>query len=86
MPNARTKADLLRLEATAQRVAGLIGPVFDRFGAGFALLGFEFGEDGWATWVSNAQREDMIIHLRKMADVLERGEDMPAQRPGDPEA
>ena len=41
---------------------------------GFAVLLFEFadGPGGWSTYVSNAQREDMIKALREQADALEK--------------
>lgn len=32
---------------------------------GFALFLFDFGEDGWFTYLSNAAREDMIKLLRE---------------------
>ncbi len=78
--------DLAKLEAVAQGLAQIVGPLFSRSGACFALLGFTPGEGGWSTWVSNAHRSDMIRALREMADVLERGGDMPPIRPGEPSA
>ena len=86
MKNSGSREDLEKLEQTAQGIAQIVGPMFDRAGAAFALIGFEFGPGGWATWVSNAQRPDMIRALREMATVLERGGDMPAIQPGEPEA
>jgi hypothetical protein len=38
---------------------------------GFALLCFDFGEGGFSAYFSNAQRPDMIKHLRETADRLE---------------
>lgn len=82
----RTAEDLQKLEAIAQAIAQRVGPAFDAAGAGFALLGFTFGEGGWATWVSNAERPDMIRALREMADSLEEEIDVPPLRSGDPRA
>ena len=47
---------------------------------GFALLTFDFGDDGpkYGGYISNAQRPDMIKALREAADVLEAGQDIPA--------
>jgi hypothetical protein len=46
-------------------------------GYGFALLMFSFGEDGFLTHVSNANRADLVKLLRECADVLSRGADSP---------
>lgn len=46
-------------------------------GIGFALLLFDFGPGGFSTYISNAQRADMIKALREQADVLEKGLDKP---------
>jgi hypothetical protein len=75
----RTEEELHRLETVAQRVGGLIGGAIDSgdSGALFALLMFTPGEEGWMTWVSNAERPDMVKALREMADKLEAGLDMP---------
>ncbi len=78
---------LEQLEATAQGIAQIVGPLFDAAGAGFALIGFTFGEGGWSTWVSNAERADMVRALREMADHLEANTDIPPAFTGrDPEA
>ena len=81
---SRPIEDLEKLEWVAQGIAQIVGPLFDQSGACFALLGFTPGDRGWATWVSNARRADMIRALRDMADRLEMGEDMPRIRPGEP--
>jgi len=66
------------LEEMTAGMAGILGPTYEAFGAGFMLAGFEFGEGGWSTYCSNAQRPDMIRFLRKMADTLEMELDVPA--------
>ena len=73
--------ELAALEDLAQMIAQRVGPAFDGSGAGFAVLGFEFGSGGWSTYVSNARREDMIRALREMADHLEQSKDTPRRRP-----
>jgi len=78
-------SDLAELENVARDIASLIGPSFDMANACFALLGFTRGQGGWATWVSNANRHDMIAALREMADILELEADSPplhGQGPG----
>jgi len=74
---SRDEQTLHRLEEAAQRLAQVIAPAFDAAGACFAVLGFTIGEGGWATWVSNAERGDVITALREMADNLERKLDTP---------
>lgn len=74
--------DLKMLEGVAQMVAGLIGEVTDDFHALFggpkvlfALTMFTEGEDGWSTYCSNAEREDMIAALEEMVEKLKKGQD-----------
>lgn len=40
---------------------------------GFFLMVFDFGKDGFCSYISNAQRADMIKVLREQADRLEAG-------------
>ncbi len=82
MSPVRTKKDLENLESVARSIAQIVGPAFDAAGAGFCVLGFEFGEDGWATWVSNVDRHDVIKALREMANNLELGLDHAPGSPG----
>lgn len=42
-------------------------------GWGFALVLFTFGDDGFATYISNADRDGMIKALRECADTIELG-------------
>ena len=43
-------------------------------GTGLALMAFSFGEPkGFLSWISNADRKDMISALRIQADRLEAG-------------
>lgn len=44
---------------------------------GFAILVFPFHEPGIANYISNAERESMIIALRGKADALESRRDFP---------
>jgi len=60
---------LKRAEANCREIAARIGAVTPK-GWGFALLMFEFnGKE--STWISNAQRRDMITMIRELADKLE---------------
>lgn len=47
---------------------------------GFVLWLFDFGQSGFATYVSNAEREDMIKALKEMLERLESSQPTP---PGD---
>lgn len=67
-----------KLEEIARLIAQRIGSAveatnleFDKK-IGFAVLLFTMGEKGFMTYVSNAQRADMILALREQADTLER--------------
>lgn len=57
-------------EAAAREVAGIIESVTDRLPGnwGFCLFLFTFGERGSATYISNAQREDMINALQELIE------------------
>jgi hypothetical protein len=63
-------------ERSAQQLAQLIGHALPP-GYGFALLVFSFGEGGYLTHVSNAQRADLVKTLRECADTMEAGLDAP---------
>jgi hypothetical protein len=60
------------LNTVNRRIAEVIRPMLPA-GAGFALLVFDMGPDGFMTWVSNAKRADMVKALRELANVLEGG-------------
>lgn len=47
----------------------------------FALVTFTAGEGGYAGYVSNGHRADMIKALRECADILEAKADMPPGAP-----
>lgn len=62
---------LLRdLEKRATKVARVLKGLMPE-GVGYAFLMFTFGDDGWMTYASNAQRSDMIKALREMIEKLE---------------
>lgn len=63
-------------EKAAQAVAGVINTALPP-GYGFALLAFSFGEGGYLTHVSNANRADLVRVLREAADKIERNVDQP---------
>ena len=72
---------LAELEGMCTAIGDRIGVAIEGFpglaggdGIGFALLLFEFGDAGtWSTYISNAQRDDMIKALRECANNLEAG-------------
>jgi hypothetical protein len=61
----RRIADLAELEATARRLGRRIGADLPKT-VGFVVWLFEWGHEGWATYVSNAQRPDMIKALEEL--------------------
>lgn len=80
----RSKAQrLLTIEATLRDIAGTIGPLFPQ-GTCFALMVFDVGDKGHASYITNARREDMIKALREQADRLEHGAVAPHGAPQHP--
>ncbi len=61
--------NLKRMEANSRTIGKIIGDQCPK-GWGFALMFFQF-EGKESTWMSNAQRGDMVKYLREMADKLE---------------
>ena len=62
---------LLRdLENRAREVGIMLRGIMPE-GVGFAFLMFTFGDDGWMTYASNAERADMIKALNEMVEKLE---------------
>lgn len=61
--------DLKRMERDSREIAAVIGSVLPK-GWGFGLMFFQFGGPE-STWISNAQRADMVKYLRELADKLE---------------
>lgn len=41
-------------------------------GVGYTLMVFTFGDGGWMTYLSTAQRKDMIASMRDLIAKLER--------------
>lgn len=62
-----------QLEFVTAEMAKQVGPTFEEAGACFVVIGAHF-EGGWATYVSNGDRTDVIRVLRETADRLERGQ------------
>lgn len=67
---------LAPLEVLCRRIGNLIGDACDSYQAadrtrpriGFTLLMFTFGKGGWMTYISNAQREDMIQTMKEFTE------------------
>ena len=60
-----------KLEFSARAIAMAIDEQLEEWAGtkvGFALLIFDFGEDGNLAWVSNAEREDMIKALQEFIE------------------
>lgn len=79
--NRRTKglycdecADLGNLEDACRGLADSIQTALNSIGAnyGFTLMMFDFGEGGHLTYISNAQREDMILAVKEW--LIKQGE------------
>lgn len=56
-------------------IAGMIQKKIPKIG--FALLVFDFNTPGIANYISNAQREDMILALEEKVKVLKEKRDIP---------
>ena len=70
-------AKLVKMEKVNREVGGLIGQAIKEQGGGygFALFMFSFGEGTEMTWISNAERPDMVKALREFIETVERGKD-----------
>ena len=64
------------LEAAARTLGTRVGQALPP-GVGFTLPVFNFGEGGWLTYLSSAQRADMIRTLREALAKLEACADKP---------
>lgn len=64
------RATLEEAERKMQGIAKAVGEMIPN-GWGFAVLCFSFGEEGFMNWVSNGEREDMVMALREMVTRLE---------------
>jgi len=62
-------AELAELEARGRKLARTIADGLPQ-GVGFVVWLFEFGCDGWSTYVSNAQRDSMIEALEELLKKL----------------
>jgi hypothetical protein len=69
--------NLEHMEKTCSEIASVIGRAVEqqhgKNQVGFALLLFDFGAGGHLTYVSNAEREDMIKALHECAASLSAG-------------
>lgn len=61
---------LEQMETKTAEIGRILGAAVPK-GCGFAFLLFNFGENGFMNWVSNAQRKDMIAALKEMIHKLE---------------
>jgi hypothetical protein len=68
---------LHRMERVNREVGSLIAEAINQSGGGygFALFMFAFGEESEMTWISNAQRPDIIAALKEFIAKAEAGED-----------
>ena len=72
---------LRELEATARQIGRRIGGSLPD-GVGFCLMIFDLGEGGHMTYLSNAERDDMVKGVRELLEAVEAGLMQP---PGHPE-
>lgn len=75
-------AELAELEAHARKLGRAIGADLPKT-VGFVVWLFEWGSDGWSTYISNAQRDSMIESLEELLKKLRgKGEIRPPIRGG----
>lgn len=70
----------LHTEETMRQIAsGLNQAIKENIGEnlGFIFILFEFGKPGISNYISNAERDDVIVGLREAADKLEQKLDVP---------
>lgn len=68
---------LVHMEKINREVGYLIGRVIEESGSkfGFALFMFSFGDGAEMTWISNANRNEMITAMKEFIAKVEAGED-----------
>ncbi len=68
------RGELRRMERAAKSIGELVGGAVElecgTRKVGFVLALFEFGDGGWMTYVSNAQRDDIIEFLDELKTKL----------------
>ena len=70
--------EIEKMQKTKEIIISAADELSEKFkGLGFVLIVFEFYKPGLSNYISNAKREDMIIALRKSADILENRQDFP---------
>lgn len=76
-PNPVNMSKLVRMEKMNRDIGKIIGAAIEDSGGGygFALFMFSYGSDSEMTWISNAQRPDMIKALKEFIERSESGED-----------
>lgn len=62
--------DLATMEEKAREIGRIIGGMLPK-DIGFTFQLFTFGEGGWATYISNCDRQDMIRALKELIARLE---------------
>jgi diaminopimelate decarboxylase len=79
--------DLRDLEKVAREIGRLIRHGIDnslgKGNVGFALLLFDFGGGGHLTYVSNANREDMLRAIAEFQETVGQKLDMPPAKTGE---
>jgi len=66
-------------ERLMRRAMKQLEAMFPR-GTGLALMAFDLGDAGHMSWISNAQREDMIVAMQEQIERLRMGTDDTAGR------
>ncbi len=65
------------MEADAREIGTLIGEALEP-GVGFALVLFDVGATGNMTYISNAERAEVALLMRELADKMEADLERPA--------
>lgn len=77
--------NLGKMEETGREIGHVIGAAIDakhgKGKVGFALLLFDFNAKGHLTYISNAQRDDMVKALQECVESLLSGAVNPPRRP-----
>lgn len=69
---SKRRATLEEGEVACRQLAEALNETMPE-GWGFTLILFSYGEDGFSTYISTAQRADMVASLRELCDKLEQG-------------
>lgn len=79
-----SKSVLLKIESQLRDMGNIINDRLKPLGLGFTLIIFTYGKDGFSSYLSSANRKDMIELMKETIMKLEAGAVAPHGQPNHP--